>query len=124
MHGSGKDGLRAVRFPRQKDASILALAAIAEQSPMNTDCDNTKKASKRIDVELDEGDNHTKPLKVGTGCSGTDTPIFALKHMGVEFEHVFSSDICPGARRTITANSKPNRLYHDISESLNADVEE
>jgi len=33
-----------------------------------------------------------KPIRVGTDCSGIETPIQALRNMGVGYEHVFSCE--------------------------------
>lgn len=55
-------------------------------------------------------------LRLGTDCSGLDAPAFALKQMGVPFEHVFSSEIDKPCLKTILANHSPNILYGDESE--------
>lgn len=41
------------------------------------------------------------PLRVGTDCSGMEAPIMALQGLGVEFEHVFSSEVDRYARTAL-----------------------
>ena len=53
-------------------------------------------------------------IKVGTDCSGIEAPIEALIQLGVEFEHVFSSEIDKFAIQSIKANYNPGILYGDI----------
>lgn len=55
-----------------------------------------------------------KKLRIGTDCSGIEAPIEALKQMRIPFEHVWSCEIDPYARKSIEANYKPNILYEDI----------
>jgi DNA (cytosine-5)-methyltransferase 1 len=57
----------------------------------------------------------TRPLRVGTDCSGIEAPIQALKNLGINFEHVFSCEIDKYARRSIKANYEPGILYEDIT---------
>jgi DNA (cytosine-5)-methyltransferase 1 len=57
----------------------------------------------------------TRPLRVGTDCSGIEAPIQALKNLGINFEHVFSCEIDKYARDSIKANYKPGILYEDIT---------
>lgn len=33
------------------------------------------------------------PVRLGTDCSGMETPLMALRALGINTEHVFSSDI-------------------------------
>ena len=81
--------------------------------------------SKRVaDADLDEDNVKPRPLKIGTGCSGMDTPMFALKQMGVEVIHKFSADTCPKALKTIAANFSPEKLYKDMQEALDEDESE
>ena len=48
--------------------------------------------------------NPNPTLRVGTDCSGLDTPILALRRMGVPHRHAFSCDIEPYVRRYLKAN--------------------
>jgi DNA (cytosine-5)-methyltransferase 1 len=57
----------------------------------------------------------TRPLRVGTDCSGIEAPIQALKNLGINFEHVFSCEIDKYARQSIRANYEPGILYEDIT---------
>ena len=52
---------------------------------------------------------------VGTDCSGIEAPLWALRNLGIPFEHVFSSDKCPNARKMIRANFSPRHLFKDIT---------
>ena len=54
-------------------------------------------------------------IRVGTDCSGMEAPVQALRRMRVRFEHMFSSDICPHVRSTISANFMPGCLYPDLT---------
>lgn len=61
-------------------------------------------------------------LKIGTDCSGIESPIQALKNIGVQFEHVFSSEIDKYAIQSIKANFEPKYLYGDITERDSSDL--
>ena len=57
------------------------------------------------------------PLRVGTDCSGLESPIHALKAMGLDHRHLFSCECGPAARKVIRANSPPwHGLYDDVTE--------
>ena len=56
-------------------------------------------------------------LRVGTDCSGLDSPIYALNLIGIEYEHVFSSEIDASCIKTIKANNPPKILYGDPESS-------
>lgn len=51
----------------------------------------------------------------GTGASGIEAPIQALKKLKISFKHVWSADIDPKCIKQIKANFKPQRLYADPS---------
>ena len=53
-------------------------------------------------------------LRVGTDCSGIEAPLQALQQLGVPYEHVFSSEICPSVRKQLLANHNPQILYEDV----------
>ena len=55
-----------------------------------------------------------EPIAVGTFCSGTDAPIFALRQAGIPHRHVFSAETNKHARTFIQANCPPETLYGDI----------
>ena len=57
----------------------------------------------------------SRKFSVGTDCSGMDTPIQALRNLGLDFTHSFSSETDPDAIKTILANHKPERIEGDIS---------
>lgn len=52
-------------------------------------------------------------IKVGTDCSGIDAPIQALLNIGVNFSHIFSSDIDNYCIKSIKANYKPKIIFGD-----------
>ena len=54
-------------------------------------------------------------LRVGTDCSGIEAPLHALQQLGVPYEHVFSSEICPTVRKQLLANHAPQILYEDAT---------
>ena len=53
-------------------------------------------------------------IRVGTDCSGLEAPLHALQLLGVPYEHVFSSEICPTVRKQLKANHDPQILYEDV----------
>ena len=59
--------------------------------------------------------NKSKPLNIGTDCSGIDAPIEALKLMGINFNYKFASDIDADCKKSIETNGKPNMFYDDIT---------
>jgi DNA (cytosine-5)-methyltransferase 1 len=54
------------------------------------------------------------PFRVGTDCSGIDSPVQALKQLEVPFEHVFACDIDSYCRQQIMANHPPQVMYGDL----------
>ena len=68
-----------------------------------------------------------KPIRVGTDCSGIETPIQALQNLGVGYEHIFSCDNDPNATTVIKENFPSQVFYSDIttrdnSSTANVDV--
>tara|TARA_B110000858_G_scaffold24856_2_gene25400 strand:- start:762 stop:2123 length:1362 start_codon:yes stop_codon:yes gene_type:complete len=63
--------------------------------------------------------NIMKKITVGSFCSGTEAPLFALKTMGVAVEHIFSSEINRDALRFMKQNNFPKYLFGDIVHELN-----
>lgn len=62
-------------------------------------------------------------LRVGTDCSGLDSPIWALKRLGIEHRHVFSSEVNLDCVKTILANHSPEILYGDPNSTTpNGDI--
>lgn len=55
-----------------------------------------------------------RPLRIGTDCSGMETPIMALKHLKVAHVHVFSSDIDKNVKKQIEQNWGPEVFYDDL----------
>ena len=58
-------------------------------------------------------------MRVATDCSGIEAPLVALQQLGVPYEHVFSSEICPTARKQLLANHAPQILYDDVTKRDN-----
>ena len=56
---------------------------------------------------------HVRRLRFASDCSGLETPLLALRALGVQVEHKFSSDIDPQVRQHIAANFAPEILYAD-----------
>jgi len=52
--------------------------------------------------------------KIGTDCSGIDSPIQALQQLKIPFEHKWSCEIDPFAQKTILANYSPELLLSDM----------
>ena len=57
-------------------------------------------------------------LKIGTDCSGIESPIEAMNKISckynINFKHVFSSDIDKFATKYIKTNHNPEYLFNDI----------
>jgi DNA (cytosine-5)-methyltransferase 1 len=54
-------------------------------------------------------------LRVGTNCSGIEAPIQALIQLGIQFHHVFSSEIDKYTVKTCKANyPEPDIRYTDL----------
>ena len=59
-----------------------------------------------------------KPVLVGTDCSGIEAPIHALRGLGVDHEHAWSSEIAEGPRRVLLANTRPKgQVYRSVLDS-------
>lgn len=56
----------------------------------------------------------TRPLKIGTDCSGMETPVMALKKLKVPHEHSFSCDIDKGVKTQILENFPPKKWFDDL----------
>ena len=52
-------------------------------------------------------------LRVGTDCSGAEAPVWALRELGIRFEHCFGSDSCPEVRAFLKLNSWPSEMLFD-----------
>lgn len=66
----------------------------------------------------------SQPLRVGTDYSGMETPIIALRALGVRYRHLFSSDVCPKARLVIQEKFEPERLFEDATKRLPGELPE
>jgi len=56
----------------------------------------------------------TRPLKIGTDCSGMETPVMALKKLKVPYEHCFSCDIDKHVKTQILKNFPPKVWFDDL----------
>lgn len=54
-----------------------------------------------------------RPIRVGTDYSGMETPILALRGLGVAVRHIFSSEIDSQARTVISEKFGPELLFDD-----------
>ena len=63
-----------------------------------------------------------KPIRVGTDCSGIETPIQALRNMGVGYDHVFSCENESKAQKVIKANFPSSTFYSDITKRDNSNT--
>jgi DNA (cytosine-5)-methyltransferase 1 len=54
-----------------------------------------------------------KILRVGTDCSGIESPIQALTQLNIKHKHIFSSDIDKYCIQSIKANYKPEIIFGD-----------
>ena len=61
------------------------------------------------------GERPPQAVRVGTDCSGIEAPLHALQQLGVPYEHVFSSEICPTVRKQLLANHDPQIFYEDAT---------
>ena len=61
-----------------------------------------------------------KKLRLGTDCSGTDSPVYAIKNTAlykkkkISLVHEFSCDILPSAQEFIMRNHSPKVLYDNM----------
>jgi DNA (cytosine-5)-methyltransferase 1 len=53
-------------------------------------------------------------LRVGTDCSGIESPLVALQRLNYPFHHFFSSEIDKNCRDVIEMNFDPDHIYEDI----------
>ncbi len=56
-----------------------------------------------------------KELLLGTFCSGTDSPVFALRQKNIPFKHLFSSEVDSNAIKFISQNTSVEKMYGDIT---------
>ncbi|CAJ1353372.1 unnamed protein product [Effrenium voratum] len=55
-----------------------------------------------------------RPIRIGTDCSGMETPVMALRALKVEYEHMFSCDIEKSVKEQILANFPPKVWFDDL----------
>jgi site-specific DNA-cytosine methylase len=63
------------------------------------------------------------PVRIGTDCSGAESPIWALRSVGVPHEHIFSCDWKAPVREFIRATCPPTGpIFDDMLKRNNADI--
>ncbi|PLB48961.1 hypothetical protein P170DRAFT_464536 [Aspergillus steynii IBT 23096] len=84
--------------------------------------------SKALELGLDEALKHmgSRPLRVATVCSGTESPLLALEmvrcHLETHFDrtlpfrHLFSAEIVPFKQAYIERNFHPRYLFRDVNQ--------
>ncbi|KAK6813412.1 hypothetical protein RU639_011270 [Aspergillus parasiticus] len=84
--------------------------------------------ARALELNLGEFLQHigSKPLRIVTACSGTESPLLALelvqdnlrKHFGRDFKfrHLFSAEIVPYKQRYIDNNFHPRLLFRDVTQ--------
>jgi len=55
-----------------------------------------------------------RAVRIGTDCSGMETPVMALKKLKVPYEHMFSCDIDKHVKTQILENFPPAMWYDDL----------
>lgn len=65
-----------------------------------------------------------RPLRIGTDCSGMETPILALRALGVEHQHMFSCDTDPNVKKQIYANFDVKEWFDDLMKRDNTTAPE
>ena len=70
--------------------------------------------------DMNDHDKQNMRIRLPTDCSGMEAPIMALDNLGIDYRHVFSSDIARQARRTIEANTDPEILFNDLKKRINS----
>eukprot|EP00443_Scrippsiella_acuminata_P016363 CAMPEP_0115206868 /NCGR_PEP_ID=MMETSP0270-20121206/20425_1 /TAXON_ID=71861 /ORGANISM="Scrippsiella trochoidea, Strain CCMP3099" /LENGTH=440 /DNA_ID=CAMNT_0002620449 /DNA_START=67 /DNA_END=1387 /DNA_ORIENTATION=+ len=61
-----------------------------------------------------------KVVSLATDCSGMETPVMALRNLGVEVNHLFSCDVNKHVKATIMANFPPKVWYDDLTKRDNS----
>ena len=56
----------------------------------------------------------SRPIRLGTDCSGWDSIALALTGLGVDFHHVFASDTNKAAEKTVKLNHRPDIWFPDV----------
>lgn len=54
-------------------------------------------------------------FSLGSDFSGLDTPVIACRRLGLSFNHVFSSDVSPAAKKIIEHTHRPANYYEDVT---------
>ena len=69
------------------------------------------KTKKRHIINKKNKSRKVKPIKIGTDCSGLETPVQALRNLEVSHEHTFSCDNDGAVHEMIKANFEPKIFY-------------
>mmetsp|Transcript_35378 Transcript_35378/g.82160 ORF Transcript_35378/g.82160 Transcript_35378/m.82160 type:complete len:370 (-) Transcript_35378:93-1202(-) len=60
-----------------------------------------------------------RTVALATDCSGMETPLMALRNLGIEVDHLFSCDVDSHVKKTIMANFPPKVFYDDLTKRDN-----
>ncbi|KAF2173847.1 hypothetical protein M409DRAFT_62084 [Zasmidium cellare ATCC 36951] len=119
---SAKDMVNLLRGSKGLDLSLPPVSSIQDIFQ-----DLTSKANAH---GLDQAIEHlrkSRPLRVATMCSGTESPLLALEMIksalgpqAFEIEHLFSAELVPFKQAYIERNFSPPLIFRDITELINA----
>ena len=90
---------------------LSAKEVMTKLGQINRDDTGTQNPS----TSVDSASAAPKPIRVGTDCSGMESPIQALEGMRMPFDHVFACDKDPDSKKTIESNWNPATFYPDIT---------
>ena len=119
-----KDKTKTAKKTRKALVTEVESQATQEDAAEGTKQKIKKKEKKApTDVNKDEENLIPKPITIGTGCSGMDIPVLAMKKLNINMVHKFSADNCPKALKTITANFNPEIKYGSMQMALDEERE-
>ena len=128
------------RGEKQRGKPVIFFSCISalENATMVTDAQDVAGMHRRlVDVLTDDEVKRigasgwlSRPLRLGTVCSGTDAPTMALEHVlqaltdrdgqslspHAKMDHVFSCENVPFKRSFIASTTKPPLLFNDVTE--------
>ena len=120
--GASIDDPTALWTPKQKHAAKeYALNSAFEGHRKLYKIQKNKIRNKQFFVEGKRATaQRAKTIRVGTDCSGIETPIQALQNLGVGYEHIFSCENDSNAKKVIKANFPSSTFYSDITKRDNS----
>jgi hypothetical protein len=63
-------------------------------------------------------------LPVLTDFSGTESPLYALTELGLQYHHKGASDISVGPQKFIFRNHMPHRFWPDVLQRSDEDIKD